>query len=236
MKALLTLCSCVAMLLIGFTPSYAQSVGIGTTATTPHASSVLDVSSTDKGVLLPRMLAAQRAGIPSPATGLLVYQTDGVAGYYYYAGSGWLALSQKLYDNTYQVAGTASVTPASPVFQVVPGLTTTFTLPQSAKVFVTTYGGVQNTGATGTNAVVDVAIHSNGAVLASAGIARVTAANVNGATLATDFYSISAVLSLTPGTYTIDTQTRRVSGSNASVSGSSATVNQGAMTVQIIYR
>jgi len=66
------------------------SVGIGTT--TPAASSLLEVRSTSKGFLAPRMTSAQRAAIVTPATGLLVYQTDGTAGYYYYYGTGWRLL------------------------------------------------------------------------------------------------------------------------------------------------
>jgi lysophospholipase L1-like esterase len=46
-------------------------LGIGTT--TPAASSIVDVSSTVKGVLLPRMTTAQRTAIPSPDEGLEVY-------------------------------------------------------------------------------------------------------------------------------------------------------------------
>ena len=58
--------------------------GIGTTA--PNASAKLEVSATDKGFLLPRMTAAQRGLISSPANGLLVYQTDGVVGFYVNTG------------------------------------------------------------------------------------------------------------------------------------------------------
>ena len=65
------------------------AVGIGTTS--PNASALLDVSSTSKGVLIPRMTAAQRAAIVSPSTGLLVYQTDGTTGFYYYS-AGWKLL------------------------------------------------------------------------------------------------------------------------------------------------
>ena len=50
---------------------------------------MLDVSSTTKGFLAPRMTAEQRLHITSPATGLTVYQTDGTAGFYYYNGSTW---------------------------------------------------------------------------------------------------------------------------------------------------
>jgi hypothetical protein len=62
--------------------------GIGTT--TPHASAKLDITSVDKGFLPPRMTSSQRDAIPSPAAGLMVYQTDGTSGLYYYNGSAWI--------------------------------------------------------------------------------------------------------------------------------------------------
>lgn len=48
-------------------------VGVGTT--TPDPSAVLDVSSTTKGLLLPRLTTAERDAITSPATGLMIYNT-----------------------------------------------------------------------------------------------------------------------------------------------------------------
>ncbi len=71
-------------------------VGIGTTA--PANSAALHVESTTQGVLIPRLTQAERDAIASPATSLLIYQTDAVAGFYYFdgviwrtfgAGSGW---------------------------------------------------------------------------------------------------------------------------------------------------
>lgn len=53
--------------------SYGQSA-IGTT--TPHASAALDLTSTTRGLLVPRMTKAQRNAIPSPAVGLLIYNTE----------------------------------------------------------------------------------------------------------------------------------------------------------------
>jgi len=67
------------------------SVGIG--ASNPAASAKLDISATDKGFLPPRMTAAQRTAITSPATGLLVYQTDSPKGFYYYTGTSWEGLA-----------------------------------------------------------------------------------------------------------------------------------------------
>ncbi len=65
-------------------PAFAQSgVGIGTTA--PDASAALDIVSSTKGALLPRVVAA--TAIATPATGLLVFQTGAPAGFYYNAGT-----------------------------------------------------------------------------------------------------------------------------------------------------
>jgi len=61
----------------------AQNVGVGTTA--PDASAALDIVSSNKGALLPRV--ASTSSITSPATGLIVYQTGGTAGFYYNAGT-----------------------------------------------------------------------------------------------------------------------------------------------------
>lgn len=68
-----------------FTQALLAQTGIGTTS--PNASARLEVASTDKGFLLPRMTAAQRGLIPSPANGLMVYQTDGVVGFYVNTGT-----------------------------------------------------------------------------------------------------------------------------------------------------
>jgi hypothetical protein len=65
-------------------------VGIG--AANTEASSVLQVSSTSQGALMPRMTEAQRIAILSPALGLLVFQTNNTAGFYFYNGTAWVIL------------------------------------------------------------------------------------------------------------------------------------------------
>ena len=65
---------------------YAQ-VGINTN--NPDASSALEIESTTGGILIPRLTETQRDAISSPATGLMIYQTDGTVGFYYYNGSSW---------------------------------------------------------------------------------------------------------------------------------------------------
>jgi hypothetical protein len=69
------------------------AAGIGTTS--PNSSSLLEVKSTTKGVLIPRMTLTQRNAIASPATGLLIYQTNSTPGFYYYNGTAWTAVTQK---------------------------------------------------------------------------------------------------------------------------------------------
>ena len=53
----------------------ANSASIGSSAA-PSASAILDLASTTKGMLPPRMTTAQRNAISSPATGLTLYCTD----------------------------------------------------------------------------------------------------------------------------------------------------------------
>lgn len=66
-------------------------IGIGTI--TPNASSVLDITSTTKGMLTPRMTTAQRTAITTPADGLMVYDTDLKVFYYYSTGTAtWLPI------------------------------------------------------------------------------------------------------------------------------------------------
>lgn len=71
---------------------FSQSVSINSNATAADSSAMLDVSSTTKGLLVPRMTELQKNTISNPATGLLVYQVDGNTGFYFYNGTAWLLL------------------------------------------------------------------------------------------------------------------------------------------------
>lgn len=79
------------IILLSFTVYNSQAqVGIGTTS--PNTTAQLDITATDKGLLIPRLTVTQRLGITNPATGLLVYQTTDVTGFYYYNGVTWTNL------------------------------------------------------------------------------------------------------------------------------------------------
>lgn len=64
-----------------------DNVGIGTNS--PDPSAVLDIQSVNKGLLIPRLTVDQRNSIASPASGLMVYQTNEKSGFYFYDGNNW---------------------------------------------------------------------------------------------------------------------------------------------------
>ncbi|MEM9847365.1 MAG: hypothetical protein AAF847_05715 [Bacteroidota bacterium] len=70
-------------------------VAVNNTGNAPDAIAMLEVTSTERGFLAPKMTEAQRdaIGSGSPATGLLIYQTDGTDGFYYFDGMNWVPLA-----------------------------------------------------------------------------------------------------------------------------------------------
>jgi hypothetical protein len=89
---------CLTLLFATLTSfAFSQSVGIGTTV--PDSSAMLDVKSTSKGLLMPRMTTAQRNAIANPKNGLMVYNLD---------SSGFQHFSV---DTQYNVIGTPNVNP-----------------------------------------------------------------------------------------------------------------------------
>ncbi|MES2777476.1 MAG: FG-GAP repeat protein [Bacteroidota bacterium] len=79
-------------------------ISIGTSGTPPHPSAMLDVQSTEKGLLFPRLTSSQRRNVINPAAGLVVYDTEKQA-LYLFNGLLWKALA--VTDNT---PPTASIT------------------------------------------------------------------------------------------------------------------------------
>ncbi|MGC6480120.1 MAG: tail fiber domain-containing protein [Flavobacteriaceae bacterium] len=84
----------LTIILLSFTYVLKAQVGIGTNS--PDASAALEIvaTSNNKGILIPRLTEAQRNAIASPATGLLIYQTDNTPGLYNYNGSNWVGFGE----------------------------------------------------------------------------------------------------------------------------------------------
>lgn len=107
--------SLALMLALGFSKNgLSQNIGINTSGATPDASAGLDISFTDKGLLIPRVNITNlnlASPITSPAISLLVYNTNTTTGlgYYYWDGSRWVNLN----TNAWKVTGNAGTTPAT---------------------------------------------------------------------------------------------------------------------------
>ena len=104
----------------------AQNIGINATGATPNASAMLDVSSSNTGILIPRIaLTATNSGSPvtSPAVSLLVYNTatagtapnQVVPGFYYWSGSAWIPLliPSTVGNATWTLTGNTGTNPAN---------------------------------------------------------------------------------------------------------------------------
>lgn len=94
----------LVFLVIGFA-AFAQ-IGIGTN--TPNGKALLDLSSTEKGLLIPRMTSAQRIAInpAMPARGLMVFDTDNTS-FMYWTGSAWQSLGVASAGNFWSLSGNA---------------------------------------------------------------------------------------------------------------------------------
>lgn len=90
-----------------FLTSFVLSAQVGIGTDNPHASSILDIESTNAGILIPRVSLTNTTSttpITAPAVSLLVYNTatsgDIVPGFYYWTGTEWQRLSESSGGNT----------------------------------------------------------------------------------------------------------------------------------------
>jgi len=107
--------SILLLLLIIRHPSLAQ-VAVNTDASLPDASAMLDVKSTSKGMLVPRVTTAQRTAFVAPAEGLWVYDTDTKTFWYYSIGPGWQQIANSIGSLTLPFSGSANS--ASTLFSI----------------------------------------------------------------------------------------------------------------------
>ena len=106
---------------------YAQ-VAINTDGSNPNTSAMLDVKSNNKGMLIPRMSTSEMNGIATPATGLMVFNTDEQNFYYYNASSwnkvagsddgDWTVSGDNMYSNVSGNVGIGTSTPTNSKLQI----------------------------------------------------------------------------------------------------------------------
>src|ERR1700749_3905541 len=90
----------IVLVILCSSTSFSQSFAINTTGTAADASAMLDVTSTTKGMLIPRMRTTNRTAITSPATGLIVYDTD-LNQFYFWNVTAWTAVPTGANANNY---------------------------------------------------------------------------------------------------------------------------------------
>jgi len=86
--------------------SLKAQLSVSTDASNAHASAMLDIKSTDKGMLIPRMDQTQMEAIANPATGLSVYNTE-VNAVCYFNGTEWDCMDAESLANKAFVCGSA---------------------------------------------------------------------------------------------------------------------------------
>lgn len=88
----------ILLCLFIFEPAFSQDgVAINKSGADPHPSAMFDITSNNKGILIPRITKTARIGIPSPANGLLVYQVDDTIGFWYYDQNSWKPFFKQFY-------------------------------------------------------------------------------------------------------------------------------------------
>lgn len=110
-----TLCYLAALcgvLSLTISETRAQGVAVNTDGANADPSAMLDVKATNKGMLVPRVNLT--SSVTTPATGLLVYQTGGTPGFYYYSGSAWVYIQNSATPANGTATGQVYVTGASP--------------------------------------------------------------------------------------------------------------------------
>lgn len=82
----------LVLMLVITCPALSQNVAINNDGSVASSSAALDIKSTDKGLLIPRMTTAQRNAISAPATGLMVFDNS-TGSFWFYTGTTWSQLS-----------------------------------------------------------------------------------------------------------------------------------------------
>lgn len=125
-----------------------NNVGIGTSS--PAAGAALDITANGKGVLVPRMAFIDRPS--SPVTGLMIYQTDSLPGFYYYDGTAWerITANEKNRNAETQSAAVNTITDGASL-SFLSAIDTVQISKPGQKIFVTAISAFGTTIAAGAN-------------------------------------------------------------------------------------
>ena len=239
-KAYLTLTAifCCSML-------HAQNVGINTS--TPHASTMLDVSASNKGVSFPNVALTSETDattIPSPKPGLMVYNTNATlpcgTGLYFNDGSlttpVWTCFTKTVRNfHAFDTAGRPAVNTLSVLLQ--PGCSISFVVPtgQTADIKIDAVLGAIADGPAGTRATLDAILYFDGAILPKGAWGRITInASTYGALSLTSFLT-----NVASGSHTLELRSamNSTTGSTLNIGGNCSTaINCGELHAQVFYK
>ena len=131
-----------------------------------------------------------------------------------------------------------TVTNTTTSLTLIPGLTTSITVPTQTMVFIQTNGGINGIGTTTTSgSAIDVALLVDGVTLPAGGYQRMYADNPTGNATVTNWvanWNMTVILTLSAGTHTVSVNAAYVAGSNATVSGGATAIKQGTLTIMIL--
>jgi hypothetical protein len=139
----------LVMLICSFTFTAIGQVGINNDGSAPDSAALLDLKSTNKGFLPPRLSTAQRGQIPSPPPGLMIFNTD-CAEYQYYNGSVWKTLG----NSSGQIASPGAINGNTSVCAQVAGVAySAAAVPDATSYTWTVPAGATISSGQGTNAI-----------------------------------------------------------------------------------
>lgn len=225
-------------------------VGIGTTS--PNASSILDVSSANKGVSFPNVNLTSETDattIASPMPGLMVYNTNATLpcgkGLYFNNGTAvapvWSCFTKSVRQyHAYNTSARTNVTSTTLTLQ--PGCTMTIVIPtgQVADIKVDgVLGGVNVSTTSGQYSVFDAVIYFDGTFLPKGGWNRTSVVNPGSNTNSFNVCSLSTTITnVTAGTHTIALYASRSYGNSGVTLGGdcSTTTNCGEIHAVVTYK
>ncbi len=139
----------LGVLLFSYCTTEAQGMAVNNDGSTADASAILDIKSSAKGMLIPRMTKTEKNNIATPATGLMIFQTGpDSTGFHYYNGSQWTWISSSA--NAWQLTGNSSTNPAINFIGTTDNNPLVFRT-QNAEAMRITNGGVLGIGSTTPN-------------------------------------------------------------------------------------